>query len=923
MIQRWLSSLCLASQLYMQQGSFKESDYYLDQAQQLAETVGAQVLLQDILCSRARLAYLRHQHEQSTTWFNTVQHHHLIQQANEHHYRGEQASYKREWQIAQNHFNKVEELLAVNAQQSFIDSLENKAGWQWWSSIEPSNEQNLPFLHCTLERSNFLRGWTASQYGDYRTARSCFDTLSLSYLMPEYTLWRAKSVLHELMMTVSDNSVFGKLHDSILSIGLTQLIPTASTASSSRTAARRESHLHFSHTLMTLEESLVQAYTTGYNTLSPALLRELCHTLARIQVMTAYCTMSTEGNKLVSSNQPFTWSALFYLEMAKNITLRREIGTLLKEQLEHTVISANNTTSDTKQNGHQRRLIWPDMNEPLMDNITSESTKQCLKRYRLYEQESKLTVDDWIHSYVKNLPDHILVCTLSVHEETGALYVGRYGSFNSGIEPCVLRLPLKRKASRDVNEETTVMSYKEACDTLASILEESRLSMRIGRASMSGDGHHSGVGTETSTTPELSRKEKAAWWDRRHALDRQLAQLLERLEEDWWGGFRGLLRPSSLPVSNTQWSAYRQEFGHRLGGLLHRTVSTLRTRKVPRLEISPTLCDLLLYAGGQSTTNTTPTEADEADQRLSDDVEDILYYLLDTYMYHGVTVPFDEIEFDQVLIEMKAMVMEWQQMHHTIVHTVTSSTSIVKSVVLILDKSTHMFPWENMPLLRGQSVSRLPTWTLWRDNVQLSDPHYCVVNGQQTQYLLNPAGDLLNTEAELAPLMKRQKWKGITGRIPMEQELRTSLSTSDIFLYFGHGGAEQYIKGSTIRKLDRCAVTLLMGCSSGYLAPEGEFEPTGTPWHYLIAGSRGVVVNLWDVTDKDIDRFSMALLKQWGLAPVTASTKGRGQTTLKQPLVPVNLATAVAIARKECTLGYLVGAAPVIYGIPYLTVERV
>ncbi|RKP25961.1 peptidase family C50-domain-containing protein [Syncephalis pseudoplumigaleata] len=331
---------------------------------------------------------------------------------------------------------------------------------------------------------------------------------------------------------------------------------------------------------------------------------------------------------------------------------------------------------------------------------------------------------------------------------------------------------------------------------------------------------------------------------------------------------------------------------------------------------------MLLYAGsggGTAKQAATPEEADEADQQLTNDVEDVLYYLLDAFMYQGVPVPFDEIEFDKVCVQ--AIVQHYQSMR------ASASAPPSHHTVLILDKSTHMFPWESMPVLRGRSVARLPTWTIWRDNIMARREGTAgdTVDAQRTQYLLNPAGDLSHTEAQFAPLMKQRKWKGITGRIPMEQELWTSLTTSDVFLYFGHGGAEQYIKGSTIRKLDGCAVSLLMGCSSGYLAPEGEFEPAGTPWHYLVAGSRAVVVNLWDVTDKDIDRFGVALLKRWGLLAANGSSSGSTRSKSQSARhasssVHEDLGTAVAMARDECTLRYLVGAAPVVYGMPHMTV---
>src|SRR5690554_3902175 len=83
--------------------------------------------------------------------------------------------------------------------------------------------------------------------------------------------------------------------------------------------------------------------------------------------------------------------------------------------------------------------------------------------------------------------------------------------------------------------------------------------------------------------------------------------------------------------------------------------------------------------------------------------------------------------------------------------------------------------------------------------------------------------------------------------------------------YFGHSGGEQYIKSSQIRQLGNCAVSLLLGCSSGSLKGAGEFDPTGNAVNYLLAGCPTLVANLWDVTDRDLDRFSKAMFSLWGL----------------------------------------------------------
>jgi hypothetical protein len=67
---------------------------------------------------------------------------------------------------------------------------------------------------------------------------------------------------------------------------------------------------------------------------------------------------------------------------------------------------------------------------------------------------------------------------------------------------------------------------------------------------------------------------------------------------------------------------------------------------------------MLLYTGidpklfvdlQDTNTSTNSTSRDEQlDAIDSDDVEDILYYMLDAYMYHGIPVAFDEIDYDRV-----------------------------------------------------------------------------------------------------------------------------------------------------------------------------------------------------------------------------------------------------------------------------------
>lgn len=72
------------------------------------------------------------------------------------------------------------------------------------------------------------------------------------------------------------------------------------------------------------------------------------------------------------------------------------------------------------------------------------------------------------------------------------------------------------------------------------------------------------------------------------------------------------------------------------------------------------------------------------------------------------------------------------------------------------------------------------------------------------------------------------------------------------------------------------------------------------------------MVNIWDVTDRDIDRFAQSVFDKLKI------TKERvGKWTSDAEDEKVSVVTAVAQSRDACKLKYLTGAAPVVYGIPF------
>ena len=125
---------------------------------------------------------------------------------------------------------------------------------------------------------------------------------------------------------------------------------------------------------------------------------------------------------------------------------------------------------------------------------------------------------------------------------------------------------------------------------------------------------------------------------------------------------------------------------------------------------------------------------------------------------------------------------------------------------------------------------------------------------------------------------------------------------------------------------------MLWGCSSGLLREQGDLDRTGIAWHYMVAGryishaathvisdnqlpSPCFVGNLWDVTDRDIDRLSEQVFKKLNLDLSHVPDKSSASTGLL-PISAMSTVAAVNASRDACTLKYLTGAAPVVYGIP-------
>ncbi|RKF55488.1 Separin [Erysiphe neolycopersici] len=567
--------------------------------------------------------------------------------------------------------------------------------------------------------------------------------------------------------------------------------------------------------------------------------------------------------KLKSSTHP-CFSSLF-VETARNLAQQRE-----RKAIQTNPLSKSNSNES----------IWPQPN--LLES----------RKPNFGFQDDHITKFE--RDYIDIIPKPWIVISISLSESRHELSLIK---LQAGSSPFILQLPLGRNSSIDADEEA--FNYEQGRAELQEIIR------------LANESAH-------DSSNRLGREARLTWWNEREALDIRMKDLLKNIEKVWLGGFKGIF--SQHIRRPDLFARFQKTFQGILDKYLPSRQKGSKRNRVARITLDSRIFDLFIGLGDMS----------EEGLDLSEPLTDLLYFVVDILQFHGEFNAYAEIDFDMIVLEMTDAL----RCYHEAVRG-ASKVDESRHTILILDKNLHSFPWESLPCLDGLAVSRLPSLESLRERliprsekVDMCDkPDGCYINRSLGSYILNPGGDLKHTLGVFnKKLQSLQGWDGIVNREPSEEEFKKYLEQSDLFLYFGHGSGSQYIRAREIQKLSKCAVTVLMGCSSGALIETGEFEPYGPPVNYLHAGCPALVSTLWDVTDKDIDRFAKSTFENWGLFNPQSELKlgskeGRGKNKIHdQPVAetisPVSLSEAVAMSRKACNLRFLNAAAVCVYGVP-------
>ena len=451
-------------------------------------------------------------------------------------------------------------------------------------------------------------------------------------------------------------------------------------------------------------------------------------------------------------------------------------------------------------------------------------------------------------SSLTNLQPNWTVITISWPNKGDNIFITR---LRNDCSPILLKIPMTKLSPPNINprsQNKELMSLEEILSAIFDLLNEANKPENI--------------------------KNKSKWWVTRTKANTALSETLNQIESDWFSIWKGIflgkittsqdflttsikeliqfLRPI-VQIPHFQMELYSELFGLILESfpLLKRSqLELILTQIFPDLE---------------------PNNYKIISNKIS---------LLSEELYENIADFLDKFECTPISVPRG-------------------------HIFLILDHNLHRIPWENLPILSTQSVSRVPSlhFLFLLTHKYNKDSNIDLANGF---YVLNPQGDLLRCENDFQKLFRSLKWEGVSGQPP--EALIDSVSTRDLYVYCGHGSGSEYINKEKLLNIKGKAFTMLMGCSTSRLSIEGPYEYPNMLLLLLLAGFPTVIGTLWLVTDSEINLFTKKLIQEIVKNDDLRFVQGLDRQN--------TLSLALQQARLSCKLRFVTGAAPVIYGLP-------
>ncbi|GMM46185.1 separase [Pichia kluyveri] len=403
-----------------------------------------------------------------------------------------------------------------------------------------------------------------------------------------------------------------------------------------------------------------------------------------------------------------------------------------------------------------------------------------------------------------HIPSDWIIVNIEYIESSKSLVIWRYE--NKYKTPFFINLPIE--------------GYDEIIKEFDNIIEQSDLTTSI-----------------EITSKIHTIEEKRQWWDKRNKLDNRMKVLVDKIDDEWFGGFNSIF---GINNSEVDW-----------------LIKDIK-KMIPEFnKFHKRIFEMFLHV------------RDVSERKILQ----ILNFL----------TGFIDVKYtNEYLIDVSKVIFG----------KVANIVNENGHIILIPGNGCLKIPWESIPTLRMRSVSRMPSisqicqYLNKFGNIELND--------NKGYYVINPGGDLQRTEYNLGKRLKDMNgWEGVIGKPPNESDILKAFNNVNMYLYAGHGGGEQYLQSRKVKSRESIPVTMLAGCSSGRMKQLGFSYAYGTAFNYINGKCPMLIANMWDVTDRDIDKLTVAVLDK-----------------------PNNLCQGVGISRNVCKLTYLNGASAVVYGIP-------
>ncbi|KAG5639575.1 hypothetical protein H0H81_012246 [Sphagnurus paluster] len=861
-----LATMFLLGRIYLNRGSSREAEYFTQQAQDLAESLNTPTQVSRALAKRGEVLLYQGLFDASsqclakaarlvgnTPGFESVDVHRLQGLYSERVAHSVEAN-----ELYEESMNMMEELDQIFKHFDGVVFGRKSVGSS--SESKPAIEVVLPELFAAVLRQ---RIWLLrdNETQEYTTFLNKFLSL------PRSSQTQAQE--NALMARLTLHAVYGQFRGDMFLSSLAESPIALPMGMSSKTEVSLVSVTQDIATTLDTAEKLFWENLALINRRGNVMdVRDAATSLALLQAFqTSLGKSGVDGPTLVTR----------LLDASATITLRREMLEAIERKFpseagDDVIWPTLGPDGLPKQRlkSKKNRSSFEDSLDSDVGGV-SDTDDACLKKYwasiRTRYHTQLLDPSTLSSTQMTGLPSNWTVTHISVTEDKSTLFITRQECGEPSRTPLIFCVPLKgRRDTGSGQDEEDHLSFEDALGEFKEIV---RLSDE---------------GTRTAVTIKAQDQEaRAAWWKDRGALDTRLRELLENIEFCWLGAFK-----KTKPRTHKK------------------TVSQSQTQILGRVTFDDAFLECF--------STLSPKCRDE-------ELEDLVYFVLDLYQFHGVPVAIAEVDIIQAVIDLRAVLEDHAQK--------LSRRKIVKNndehLFLVLDKNLQGLPWESIPILRGRSISRIPSVDFLHDRMLFAKYRQqgvssgkamplkgAIVDPRKGYYILNPSGDLGRTQDRFkgwVDEMEKAGWDGITGHPPSEQQFLNALGSKDLVVYFGHGGGEQYLRSHKIRHLPICAATMLWGCSSGALRDMGDFDRVGTPYNYMLAGSPCLVANLWDVTDRDIDKFSQNVFDKLGLTASGSKDWGKREG--------ISVVDAVGQSRESCKLKYLTGAAPIVYGIPF------